>query len=115
LFGILALLGLGSAWAGSASDQFNVTATVLTNCQIMAGNTLAFGNYDPLSATATDSATTIQVRCTKGTTATVKMGDGLNFSGGTRRMSFGTNFLNYGLFQGAARAQPWGTGSDAVT
>lgn len=108
LAAMVMLIGGGLAWAGTASDSFNVTATVVTNCQIQTPNTLAFGNYDPLSATPTDGSTTFQVRCTKGTSAWVGLNDGLN---GTRFMASGTNLLDYELYQDSARTTVWGNTS----
>lgn len=66
----LLLAGAGvaaDATAATDSAGFQVTATVVQSCRIEAGNTLAFGNYDPTSDTAATGSTTIRVRCTNGT------------------------------------------------
>ncbi len=62
---------------------------------------MAFGAYDPLvthAATNLDQDGSVSVACVKGTSANVELSDGGNFSGGTRRMSNGTDFLNYDLY-----------------
>ena len=97
--------------AGSASANVTVTANVAANCVINAGS-VAFGAYDPVTANAStdlDGAGNFQVQCTKGTAATVTLGNGLNFSGGTRRMSTGSDFLNYNLYTSSARSTVWNT------
>lgn len=66
------------------------------------------GSFDAASASAgTISATTnIDVRCTHGTDYTLKLGNGKNFDGTTRRMiSNGKNYLAYELFIAGADGQ----------
>ena len=74
---------------------------------------MAFGAYDPVVANASTDLTasgTVTVACTKGTAATIDLGNGGNFSGGSRRMGSGSDFLNYALYKDAARTQVWGSG-----
>ena len=95
--------------AGSASANVTVTASVAANCVINAGS-VVFGTYDPVSSHAAadlDAAGNFQVQCTKGTVATVTLGNGSNYSGGTRRMSNGSDFLNYNLYTSSGRATVW--------
>ncbi|MHA7833665.1 MAG: Csu type fimbrial protein [Algiphilus sp.] len=115
------LLG-GLGWTASATaqttDTFAVTATVVDSCTLTAGNTLAFGNYDPNSGTALDGETTVSVSCTNGTTADVALDLGANANVSTRRMvdgTTGTSFLQYELYSDSGRTTVWGTGGDAVT
>ena len=105
------------AAAQSASDQFPVQATVVANCNIDTPNTLQFGNYDPAvvnAATDLDADTDIDVRCTKNSPGvTVELDAGLNDNAGQRRMTDGSEFLDYDLFQDAGRTTAWGAGVDA--
>lgn len=118
---LLAGLGLAAdAAAATASDSFDVTANVVTTCRIAAGADLAFGAYDPTTDTAAAGTTTIDVRCTNGTSAPIALDDGLNGGGGnceTRAMSDGTDTLDYGLYQSAGTGTPWGctTGTNTYT
>lgn len=102
--------------AGSDTDSFDVTATVLASCDVTAGD-LAFGNYDPVAAANLDAETTLSVTCTNGTAYHVAMGLGSG-SGSTmaqRRMtkSGGSQTLGYVLYQDNQRSVLWGnTGTD---
>jgi spore coat protein U-like protein len=74
---------------------------------------VAFGAYDPVvanAATDLNGTGTLTVACTKGASATIDLGVGGNLLGGSRRMTSGTDFLNYALYKDAARTQVWGTG-----
>ncbi|HKB79434.1 MAG TPA: spore coat U domain-containing protein [Thermoanaerobaculia bacterium] len=99
-------------FAASATANLNVSASVSAVCTITT-SPVAFGAYDPVSANASTDLTAqgaVNVACTKGTAATIDLGTGGSFSGGTRRMASGTDFLNYSLFQDAALTQVWGSG-----
>jgi spore coat protein U domain-containing protein, fimbrial subunit CupE1/2/3/6 len=100
------------AFAASQSANLNVTASVSAQCTITT-TPVAFGAYDPIVANAAADLTasgSVNVACTKGTAATIDLGNGGSFLGGTRRMGSGSDFLNYGLFKDAALSQAWGTG-----
>lgn len=107
----------GAGWLRPASGatvtaNVTVTATVTANCLVNAG-AVAFGNYDPVGTNDTanlDVNGSFSLRCTRGTPAVLSLGNGNNFSGGTRRMSAGGgNFLNYQLYTTAARTTVWNT------
>ncbi|QOF77501.1 spore coat protein U domain-containing protein [Variovorax sp. 38R] len=107
-----ALLALApSAQAASATTTFQVTATVLKACLMSTPATLAFGPYDPASATALAGTTSLNVTCTFGTPYSI----GLSAGGGTvtnRLMTStlaaaGNNTLNYGLFKDSAHLNNW--------
>ena len=105
------------AFAGSQTANLNVTASVSAVCTISTV-TVAFGAYDPVvanAATDLNGTGTLTVACTKGAAATIDLGVGNNLSGGSRRMSSGTDFLNYALYKDGARTQVWGTGMTGGT
>lgn len=101
---ILALAASGLAFGQSSeSGTFDVTATVESVCSITAGNTLAFGSYDPVAATAVAGTTTVDVTCSNGMTGTEI---GLGYTG--TMSDGGTGNLNFGLFQDAGHTTAWG-------
>lgn len=109
VFGATAAFG---QTADSPVNNDNITATVTTNCTIGTFD-LDFGNYDPTSATATDIAGSVQVRCTKGTAATVTMDLGLN---GDRSMAGpGADFLQYDIYSDATRTLSWPDATPGVS
>jgi spore coat protein U-like protein len=89
-----------TAFAATATSNFSVTATILSNCLITATN-LVFGNYDPTLATNTTAGSTLSVVCTKGNaTAVVGIGPGLHAVGTQRNMNdTGADPLAYILYQ----------------
>lgn len=107
LIGMSAVDRLG---AQTASTQVPVTATVVRNCTIRA-TPVAFGNYDPIVANATqplDSTGSLTVTCTRNTPAVITIDFGQNAQGQVRRMTAGAAaFLTYELFKDAGRTQPW--------
>lgn len=119
----LLALGLTLAAASSfaqTSGNIAVSATVQAACTITT-NSLAFGNYNPLSGSALQVPTTLDVTCSVGSIPTVSMGAGNNVLGNQRRMASGTERLNYSINQpsantpGAACAYTtsWGDGTVA--
>jgi len=101
LAGALALaatvLMAAPAFGATATANVAVSATVINNCTITT-TPVAFGNYDPLSASADNASGTVVITCTKGAATTVTLANGNNFNV-TRRMTDGTNFMNYELYQ----------------
>ena len=107
----------GTAYAGTATSNLSVTATVSANCTIDASGTVAFGAYDPVVANAAadlDNTGTISTVCTNGSSAAITLGQGANADAGStddlplRRMTDGTNFLGYEIFADSARTTVWG-------
>lgn len=116
---LVALLALaaGPAFAATATGNLSVTATVAAACSV-ATTTVAFGTYDPTSATDDDDGVgEVEVTCTNGTTYIIELGNGLYYSSGRRMRSSTTTYeyLGYALYQNADRDDPWGSGTDAMT
>jgi spore coat protein U-like protein len=77
---------------------------------------VAFGTYNPMSATADTSTGTISVRCTATGSAetvslVVSLSTGLSGSYTPRRMFSGANPMDYNLFFSTAYTQIWGDGT----
>ena len=85
--------------ASSPTNPNNISANVLKVCTVSAFN-VSFGDYDASSPTAKTPTGTpaFTVRCTMGTTYTVVVGNGTNYTT-TRRMRLGatTSYLDYNL------------------
>ncbi len=90
--------------------NFNVTTNVLSECTVSAF-AINFGGYDPVvtnAAAPLDSMATISVFCTRNTAGNVTLDNGLNFSGGNRRMKLGAAaFMAYEVYKDAPRTIVW--------
>jgi spore coat protein U-like protein len=101
---VLLLAVQSNAFAQSSdSGTFTVTADVVATCSITAGNTLGFGNYDPVAATEVTGTTTVAVTCSNGMSGTMV---GLDYTGIMSDGGSGT--LTYGLFSDDAHTTAWG-------
>lgn len=112
LAGAILMTFAGLSSAAQSTGTFQVQASVAVNCLVSANN-LAFGAYDPSSGTDLDLNTTVSVRCTNGTPFTVALNAGAT-TGATlaqRRMTNGTDFMNYNLYTTAGRTTIFGDGT----
>lgn len=105
-----ALVTSGSAMAGTASDNFKVTLTILGACSIVA-NDLDFGTNTGAITTAIDAQSSLLVTCTNGTPYSVGLGNGVG-TGATASVRKMTNasdssIVNYTLYTAAARTNIW--------
>jgi spore coat protein U-like protein len=112
------LFSTGGAEASTATTSFAVTATVLSAC-IVSASPLAFANYDPTASAATTGTTTLVVTCTNGSTYNIGLNPGVG-TGATvasRKMTYGSSLLTYGLYQDSGHATVWGqtVGTDTVS
>ncbi|MFT7775004.1 spore coat U domain-containing protein [Roseateles sp.] len=113
---LIALLLPALASAGTASNTFQVQATVTTSCTV-SGTTLNFGaSIDPLAAvTPLDATSTLTVVCTNTTPYTIALNAGVNAGGAsnfsTRKMKSGSNTLGYQLYTDTGRSTVWGDGT----
>jgi len=104
----------GAADAATATDTLAVTATVVDTCSITAAD-IAFGNYDPLSLTATDGTASLTVSCTLAAAYTVELdaGTGTLATTASRFMEdASSNQLQYSIYQDAAHLLVCGTVAD---
>jgi spore coat protein U-like protein len=109
--GVLVVSSDSQVVAGSATANLSVTAAVGANCTISTAP-VAFPAYDPVVANAStndDGTGSVIITCTRGSTATIGLGSGLNLSAGQMRMKDATtDYLNYALYQDSGRATVWG-------
>lgn len=96
-------------FASSATGTMGISATVLSAC-VVTSNSLAFGNYNPTSASPTDATSTFDVLCTAGTSYSVGLNAGTKAGATvtTRQMSSGGNVLSYSLYSDSSRNTNWG-------
>ena len=105
----------GTAKAGSATANLNISATVSSNCTIST-SAVAFA-YDPVVANSASGADVtgtggVTVQCTKGDTHAVSLNFGQNVITTTqRRVKSGLNYLNYNLYTDNTYATLWGDGT----
>jgi spore coat protein U-like protein len=116
------LLSIGAATtteANTAQANLSVTASVTANCTITT-TAVAFGPYDPITtnaSTALDGSGSVSITCTSGASATVTLGQGSNADTGStdavpvRRLTDGSHFLSYTLYQDTNRTTAWGNTS----
>ncbi len=80
---------------------------------------VAFGAYNPVNGSASDSSGTITVTCTTLTLTTVSytvtLGTGAGLSYTPRVMSSGANSLPYNLYTDSGRSLIWGSGSGGTS
>jgi spore coat protein U-like protein len=93
-------------WLARIADACNVSAT-----------NISFGSIAALSAIV-DATGTITVQCTQTTAYNVGLnaGTGAGATVTTRKMTAGTNTVDYSLYRNSSRTQVWGTtiGTDTI-
>ena len=104
------------SYAGTATSNMTVTASIAANCTISTA-TVAFGAYDPIvtnAAVALTGTGSVTTTCTNGSAVTVTLGQGANALAGStatvpqRQMASAANRLGYFLYSDAARTVVWG-------
>jgi spore coat protein U domain-containing protein, fimbrial subunit CupE1/2/3/6 len=109
-----------TAHAATALGNFQVTATVVSSCNV-SGSTLNFGSsIDPLSASVPlDATSTLTVQCTNTTLYSVALDAGSNAGGaanfGARAVKNGSRTLGYQLYTDTGRTTVWGNGTGSST
>lgn len=114
----LSLLLIKSYYAEIATTTFPVTATVLNSC-LVAATSLVFGNYNPSLGTALDAAKSVTATCTLGSAFNIGLDAGIRSGAivNSRKMTFGSNSLNYKLYSDSSRTSIFGEtiGADTMT
>ena len=122
---VIAAMGISSAFADVAQSNsgstvnVNSSTSVVKKCTTLTGGSISFTAYVPDATAANDAATTVSVKCTKGTPVSISMdkGEGNGATEGARLLSSDdtTDTLEYSLYQNSARSILWGTDSDAAS
>lgn len=111
-------LGLaGGAAAATTTSTFTVQVAITASCTINSAATLNFGTQGVLIANV-DQTSTLQVQCTNTTPYNIGLNAGTG-SGATvavRKLTSGSNTVNYSLYSDSGRATVWGNtvGTDTV-
>ncbi|MFT4020359.1 MAG: spore coat protein U domain-containing protein [Acinetobacter sp.] len=93
------------------SNNFVVQASYENSCILASAQDLDFGSVIDLSRNITTS-TQISLTCPVNTSYSIRIDGGVNSQNGIRRMSNGTDYINYELYQNAAMTDVWGINTD---
>ncbi|ADJ64072.1 spore coat protein [Herbaspirillum seropedicae] len=111
LLAALPLAGIGNALAAAPTGNLEISAIVTQQCSVQSA-ALPFGVY---GSSALQQNAQIGVTCSNGTSYTVGLDQGAAGSANRRMASAdGASWIDYGLYQDAARTTAWNTGSAAV-
>ncbi|MFZ3081450.1 spore coat U domain-containing protein [Rhodoferax ferrireducens] len=116
---VLLTLGANIAVAATTTTNLNVTATVSATCSVTT-SAVAFGTYDPTSASPKDATGSATVTCTSGTTYSIALDAGAHEStpgdASTRRMLANTaDYLPYTLYLDSGHTTIWGDGANGTS
>ncbi len=90
------------------TDLF-IALNLTGNCTLDVSGVTGFGEWPAGSSNLQGIALgAVTVNCTPGLNFSVGMNAGMNFQGGIRNMSKGTDFIPYLLWADAGRSLPWG-------
>jgi spore coat protein U-like protein len=116
-FALTAAVGLGvvsnvsQVVAATDTQNLNVTASITNKCKLANPVDVAFGAYDPVVTNAVsplDANGSFDVKCTKGGSGVLSIGNGANYSSPNRRMTDGSsNYLIYDLYTTTGRTVVW--------
>jgi spore coat protein U-like protein len=109
------VLGFNS-YAAVATSSLSVTTQVVGSCSITA-TPLAFGSINVLSNANIDRTSTLNATCTNGTPYVIGLNAGLNgtvIARKMKRISGGTQTIQYILYSDSARTTNWGNGATVV-
>jgi spore coat protein U-like protein len=97
---------------GGAGLSTSAWATIPARC-VVNNATLDFGSAIKSLKSAIDASTTVSITCSKNLPIRVRLGGGLAWNAGRRRMTNGTAYIEYNLYKDAARSQFWGNTANA--
>ena len=102
------------SFGSTITASMPISATVNNSCSAVTASAIAFGNYNPLSSTPSDSDGTIAVTCTNNTPFNVSLNGGTT-TGGTiaaRKLAGPDGAdLSYNLYTDSGHNTVWGDGT----
>jgi len=107
---VLLPLAVAPSSAATKSANFQVLATIVSDCSVVSASNVDFGSVGVMTNDL-DTISTVTIVCTPGTAYTVSLdaGTGAGSTITDRRMaSAGGGSLKYQLFRNAARTENWG-------
>ena len=113
----LCVCGMNASYAATATNTFTVSSTVVASCSSPTTETLAFGNYNPISGSAATATANITITCTNTTaitSVTLNAGTGTGTINARKMEKNGTDTtktLNYNLYTSVANTSIWGDGT----
>jgi len=110
----LACLCSSVALAVTSTTTFQVSASVPGACDSFTATSLSFGDYNPLLSSSVSATSSINVTCTSGRSFSIALDGGTTTGGGVsqRKMTDGTNTLNYNLYTTSDHSNVWGDSSN---
>jgi spore coat protein U-like protein len=105
VLGILCTINQSSVPGPGLPVTLTINLTITNDCRFSADD-IDFGSA-PFVEGFEDVTGALRIRCTKGSTYTVGLGNGLNFANNRRRMASGANRLEYDVFHPGG--QRWDT------
>lgn len=109
--------GLGSLLTSTTTAPFTVQASLQPSCLLNVTQNVNFGTAAAIGANI-DSAGSLNVQCSAGTTyrVAISAGNGAGATTAQRRMTGpGATTVSYGLYRDPARSQTWGDSIDIDT
>lgn len=100
--------------AAAAALLFPYPARAAPVCTVNASSAIAFGVYDPLSATPLDATGTIVYECPPGQVVRIDLATGSSGTFTYRTMKSGASVLRYNLYLDALRTIVWGNGTSGT-
>ena len=108
---------VSASFASTTTSTFTTQVAITASCTINSASTLNFGSQGVLIANV-DQTSTLQVQCTNTTPYNVGLdvGTGTGATAAVRKMTSGSNTVNYSLYTDSGRATVWGhtVGTDTV-
>lgn len=113
----VALLGSSAVFADTATATLNASVTVAAKCTAVSASAINFANYAPDAASANTGTSTVNVSCTKGTSATIALNGGGTSNTAARKLAgtgSNTDKLGYQLYSDSGYSSVWDDSSNKV-
>jgi spore coat protein U-like protein len=99
-----------SASAATATSTFTVQMTITSSCVINSTSTLNFSGSQGVLVANVDATSSVLVQCTNTTPYNIGLdaGTGTGATVTTRKLTNGSNTINYSLYSDSGRSTVWG-------